>query len=118
MHDDLERLLADERMITPSARFLTSVMEAVEREANAPPALPFPWLPALPLFLATVTALAVAIREGLGSLRDPASIAVLGEQLRQFALLGADLGLQWVFLALAITAATVTLSLNQMHGRV
>ena len=40
--DDLDRLLAGDDMVIPSARFAADVMAAVERAANEPP-LPFPW---------------------------------------------------------------------------
>ncbi len=118
MHDDIDRILADEDTITPSAGFLTSVMRAVEREAAIPPPLKFPWLRALPGFLATIAALAVAIWQGIGSLRDPASIALLEEQLRRFAVVAAGMGLQWVLLAVAITIIAVMLPLSVMGSGV
>lgn len=111
-HDDLERLLADEDEITPSSRLLTSVMEAVEREAAAPPPLEFPWLRALPGLVAAIAALAVGMWNALAAWSDPAAIAVLGEELRRFTALAADLGLQWVVLALAITLVSVLLPLR------
>jgi hypothetical protein len=41
--DDLDRVLSSERMVAPSPRFAVSVMQAIRREAEAPPALAFPW---------------------------------------------------------------------------
>jgi len=41
--DDLERILSSEPMIDPAPGFTAQVMEAVRREAEAPPALAFPW---------------------------------------------------------------------------
>ena len=58
--DDLDPWLVDDDAIVPSSGFTASVMEAVEREASMPPAIPFPWKRALP-------GLAVARR---GSARD------------------------------------------------
>lgn len=112
MHDDIERMLADEDEITPSPALLTSVMAAVEREAAVPPPLEFPWLRALPGLLATIAALAVATWRGIGSLSDPAAVAAFDEELRRLLVLAAGLGLQWVMLAVAVTLVSVLLPLS------
>jgi hypothetical protein len=112
MHDDIERLLGDEDEITPSARFLPAVMDAVQREAAAPRPLEFPWLRALPGLVATVAALAVATWHGIGSLSDPATSAVLAEELRELMALAAGVGLQWVVLAIAVTIVSALLPLR------
>ena len=55
--DELDRALANlsnEDAILPSSGFAASVMDAVRREALAPPPLPFPWKRALPCFAACV----------------------------------------------------------------
>lgn len=118
MRDEIEHLLANDDEITPSARFLPSVMETVEREAAAPRPLEFPWVRALPGLLATIAALAVAIWDGIGSLRDPATIALFDEQLRQLTVLGDNIGLQWIALAIAITIVSVTLPLKLTRVRI
>ena len=41
--EELDRLLAGEPGIEPSATFARAVMAAVRREADTPPPLPFPW---------------------------------------------------------------------------
>jgi hypothetical protein len=41
--DDLDRLLSSDDPVQPSARFVTSVMEAIGDVATEPPPLPFPW---------------------------------------------------------------------------
>lgn len=116
-HDDIERILADDDTMTPSAGFLTSVMEAVGREAAAPSPLKFPWVRALPGLLATIAALAVAIWHGIGSLTNPASFAVFDQQLRQLAALAAGMGLHWVLFAVAITILSVMLPLRLTRVR-
>jgi len=116
MHDDIERLLADDDEITPSSRFLRAVMDAVQREATAPRPLEFPWLRALPGLVATITALAVATRHGIGAWSDPASMAVFDEELRQIMALAAGLGLQWVVLAVAVTIVSALLPLRLTCG--
>jgi hypothetical protein len=103
--DDIARILADEDTIAPSPRFLASVMRAVEREAAVPPPLAFPWMRALPAFLAVIAALV-----GLGTslAGDPMAARQLEEQLARLpALLGA-LQLHWV--ALAVVATLVSLA--------
>jgi hypothetical protein len=117
MHDEIERILANGDTIAPSAGFLTSVMEAVEREAAALPPLAFPWSRALPGLLAAIAAFAVAIWHGIGSLRDPASSAILDEQLREFMVLATGMGLHWILFAVAITILSMILPLSLMRVR-
>jgi hypothetical protein len=115
MHDDVERILADEDTITPSARFLPSVMAAVQLEAAAPHPLEFPWFRAAPGFLATIAAFAAATWHGIGLLKDPAFIAAFGEQTRELTLLATGMGLHWLLLAVAITILSVMLPLSLMR---
>jgi hypothetical protein len=116
MDDDIERILADDEEIAPSSGFLISVMKAVELEAAAPVPLRFPWKRAWPGLLATIAALAVALWNGIGSLRDPATLAVLDDRLRQLMVFAADLGLQWVILALAVPIISVLLPLSMTRN--
>ncbi len=46
--DDLDRILADERVIRPSKGFTAGVMKAVHEQAAVPPPLEFPWSRFLP----------------------------------------------------------------------
>jgi len=46
--DEMNRILSREDEIFPSSGFAASVMDAVRREAAAPPPIPFPWKRALP----------------------------------------------------------------------
>jgi hypothetical protein len=109
-HDEIDRILASEDEIEPSPGFLASVMEAVEREAAAPPTLTFPWIRLLPGFLAMVVAMTAAMWHGIGVLSDPAVVAVLDDQIRQFADLATRFGLQWIVLGLVITAISIAFS--------
>ena len=110
MQNDIDQILGDEEQITPSLSFLQSVMEAVEREAALPQPLKFPWSRALPGLLAMITALVVAIWNGIDSLNDPATLAIFDEQLRQYASLAAGIGLQWIAIAVVITIVSLMLS--------
>jgi hypothetical protein len=58
--DDLDRFLSDDEIV-PSSGFVVRVMDAVRVEAAAPPAIPFPWLRALPGIVTVVIALASMI---------------------------------------------------------
>ncbi|MFY9907909.1 MAG: hypothetical protein WAK62_22345 [Terriglobales bacterium] len=46
--DEMNRILSRDDDILPSSGFAASVMDAVRREAAAPPPIPFPWKRALP----------------------------------------------------------------------
>lgn len=59
--DDLDPWLADDDAIVPSSGFTASVIEAVEREASMPPAIPFPWKRALPGLAGLVVALLASV---------------------------------------------------------
>jgi hypothetical protein len=47
-HNEIDHILSREDEILPSSGFAVSVMDAVRREAAAPPPIPFPWKRALP----------------------------------------------------------------------
>ena len=59
MNDDIDRVLFREDDILPSSGFTVSVMDAVRREAAAPPPIPFPWRRALPGLVVGAAALLV-----------------------------------------------------------
>lgn len=117
IHDDVDRILANDDEIVPSSGFLRSVMQAVEREAAAPRPLEFPWLRALPAFLATIAALATAVWNGIVALSDPESAAAFDEQVRQIALFAASVDLQWIMLAVVITVVSGMLPLRLILAR-
>jgi hypothetical protein len=59
--DEIDRMLSREDEILPSSGFALSVMDAVRREAAAPPPIPFPWKRALPGLVVVGVALALAL---------------------------------------------------------
>jgi hypothetical protein len=63
--EDIDRILSGKQEIVPSSGFLDSVMDAVRREAVAPPPIAFPWRRAAPglavAFLAIVWVLVATI---------------------------------------------------------
>ena len=65
---DMDRILLKHDEILPSSGFAASVMEAVRREASAPPPIPFPWRRALPGIVVATFALVLVVT--WGSLRS------------------------------------------------
>ena len=60
--DEIDRILGGEEDVQPSSGFHSSVMDAIHREATAPPPIPFPWKRAWPaLAAATLTLVASSV---------------------------------------------------------
>lgn len=59
--DELDRVLSMQDELQPSSGFAASVMEAVRREAAAPPPIPFPWKRAWPGLVVAGLALVVLV---------------------------------------------------------
>jgi hypothetical protein len=123
-HDELDRILSREEEILPSSGFAASVMDAVRREAAAPPPIPFPWRRALPLVAAAGVALVlvvVVLVVGITQLgREGARLPSAGEwmpRLLPFVNAAVVSAAGWVLLALALSFASVALSLRLASGR-
>jgi hypothetical protein len=123
-HDEIDRILSRDEEILPSSGFAASVMDAVRREAAVLPPIPFPWRRALPLFAAAVVALVlvvVVLVMGIPQLgREGASSPSAGEwmpTLLPFVNAAAISAAGWVLLALALSFASVALSLRLASGR-
>ncbi len=110
--DDIDYILTNEKLITPSPGFLASVMRAVRRQAASLPPLKFPWRRTLPGILATFAAIMRAVWDLVGFLNEPDVLAGFKEQLHQFADLAAQFGVQWIVLAVAITVVSLMLSIS------
>jgi len=109
--DDLDRILSSEREIVPSSGFAGNVMDAIRREASAPPPIPFPWRRALPgmvISAAAVLALFVMVFSQLGRVAAAAASPASHRLVSIVAASAARLG--WVVLALAVWFASVALS--------
>ena len=109
-HDVIDDILATEETIVPSAGFPGAVMAAIGREASAPRKLTFPWLRALPVFLATLVAFGTAVWQGIANVLEPSVAANLQEQLQQLALLAEGADLHWMAIGLVITAFSLALA--------
>jgi hypothetical protein len=104
MNDDLDRALADEPGIDPSPVFVRSVMAAVEREAAAPPPIPFPWLRAAPI---AVAALGVVMFVVYAALVARPSAPPPSAQLADALLQSVTPAVLWVAVSLLVSAASV-----------
>jgi len=121
--DEIDRILSREDEILPSSGFALSVMDAVRREAAAPPPIPFPWKRALPglvvgafvlalVFVAVVAAIvqligapaAAHLSMSLPSLLTPIFGAGLQGNL--------EIAAGWTVLALLVAFVSVKLSMR------
>ncbi len=113
-HEDLDRILSQEREITPSPGFVTSVMDAARQEAATPPPIPFPWRRAMPGVVAAVLALGFVLVAGMTSLaRSPAAETppvILPSALALTFELARAMGAGWIALALILSFASMKLS--------
>src|SRR5271157_2825438 len=62
---EIDPILSGQDELLPSAGFVASVMDAVRREAAAPPPIPFPWKRALAGLALAVVALALLVVVGV-----------------------------------------------------
>lgn len=113
--NDIDRILTEEDHITPSPRFVEHVMQAVHREAAAPPPIAFPWLRALPGFAAAFAALIAVIWNGIITFDEAAASATFDQLLVQLTNDLSSAGLLWLLLATAVTIVSVTLPLGLMR---
>ena len=130
-HDEgeISRILSREEEILPSSGFAISVMDAVRREAAAPPPIPFPWKRALPglvvggfalalVFLTLVVAIAQLLRASTSahfSMSLPSVLTpIFGLGLQRNLKIAAS----WTVLALLVAFVSVKLSMRLASGRV
>jgi hypothetical protein len=119
-HDEFDRILSEEQGIVPSSGFATAVMDAVRREASAPPPIPFPWKRALPglaaagLGLASVFVCFVRLVRGAAGMPGPATQSSELVPILQTMM---DVRAGWIALVLLLTLASVTLSMRLAVGR-
>lgn len=118
--DDIDRILSKEQEIIPSSGFLGSVMDAMQREATAPP-IPFPWKRALPGLIAAGLALVSVLVASISLfIRGTVTQPLPSELLSSFALIiGAwkTVGASWIVLALVLSLASVKLSGRLLSGK-
>ena len=102
--EDIDRMLTHEDDIVPSSGFATSVMEAVTREATAPPPIAFPWKRALPGLSWCLAVIAGFLVTGL---RSSANASATPEAVVPPAVLA---GVGWIAAALAASLFSAAVS--------
>ncbi|MGA2964646.1 MAG: hypothetical protein ABSD64_00430 [Terriglobales bacterium] len=121
---EIDRILSRGDEILPSSGFAVSVMDAVRREAAAPPPIPFPWKRALPglivggLVLALVLVAGVVAVAQLGRASTGAQFSMSWPSVLTPILHGnlEDAAI-WTVLALLVTFVSVKLSMRFVSGR-
>ena len=111
--DDLDPWLVDDDAIVPSSGFTASVMEAVEREASMPPAIPFPWTRALPGLASLVVALLATVGSAalFGVWQSDDAVRPLVDQMTS---MGGQIG--WITAAVMLTLASLAWSWRLTRG--
>jgi len=119
--EDFDRILSKEQEIAPSSGFVVSVMDAVQREAEAPPPIPFPWKRALPGLTAAGLALVWVFVTGISLfIRETVTQPLPPELLSRFALIieaWKTVGASWITLALVLSLASVKFSARFVFGK-
>lgn len=124
-HDEIDRILSREDEILPSSGFAVSVMDAVRREAAAPPPIPFPWKRAIPGLVAAGVVLVLVLVGGVVAVGQLGRAASPDLSLAFPSLSSSTFGLQrnlgsatiWTALALVASLISVKLSMRLASGR-
>ncbi|MEM7362824.1 MAG: hypothetical protein AAF525_02265 [Pseudomonadota bacterium] len=109
--DDIERVLANEKMITPSAGYVDRVMMAVNDDLTMLPQTSFPWRRLGPGYLVTILTLILGVWQLIQSpaTSSPGSSAI--------ATMAMDMGVQWLLLAVVVTIVAIAIPSLLMQGR-
>lgn len=119
-NDDLDRVLSEEQEIMPSSGFVSSVMDAVRREAAALPPIPFPWRRALPGLTVAALALGLVFAADIalftsGTAAQPLPV-VLPSAFSLILEAAKTVRAGWIALALILSLASVKLSIRLRTG--
>ncbi|MGB9205500.1 MAG: hypothetical protein WCB94_16200 [Terriglobales bacterium] len=126
-HDEneIDSILSRADEILPSSGFAVSVMDAVRREAAAPPPIPFPWKRALPGLVIGGLALALVLVAGavaitqLGRASTTAQFSTFLPSLMPTLFHGGiESAAIWTAMALLMTLVSVKLSMRLASGSV
>ena len=112
--DDIDRVLASDDSIVPSSGFAASVMEAVRRDADVPPPIPFPWKRVLPGLVYCLGALAALLIMGLS---QAGGGTALSNRLTRILEAATDVGAEWIAVALVVSLVSVVFSIRVVGRR-
>lgn len=127
---EIDNILSKQDEIVPSSGFVVSVMDAVRREAAAPPPIPFPWKRALPVLLLAALAVTLVVVVGVAIIAQPAAGSVASRIAAQAQSLPAPLmpvpllqgvigtAALWTGLALLLAFVSVKLSIRMASSTV
>jgi hypothetical protein len=122
--DEINHILSREDEILPSSGFAVSVMDAVRREAAAPPPIPFPWKRALPglvvagLALVLILISVIAAIAQLGKATTPQFSMSMPPEMPSIFNGGIKSAGIWTVLALLVAFVSAKLSMRLGSGRV
>lgn len=122
--NEIDHILSREDEILPSSGFLASVMDSVQREAAAPPPIPFPWKRAVPGLAAACCALALVLAVGFmassqsGHTTLPQLPSPSGPSMSPIFGGGIESAAIWTALSLLVAWVSVKLSVRLAVGRV
>jgi hypothetical protein len=114
--DEMDRILSRDEQIAPSSGFVSSVMDAVRREAATPPPIPFPWERAAPGLAGWAVTLGAMVLGAFGWIED-ASGTQIAAALAGLEEAGASIGAGWIILALLVSLVSVKLSMRLAGAR-
>jgi hypothetical protein len=121
--EEIDRILSREDEMVPSSGFAVSVMDAVRREAAAPPPIPFPWKRALPglavgsLVLALILGAIVRAIAQVDKAPTPQLSMSMPSVMPSIFNGGLRSAAIWTALALLVALVSVKLSMRLASGR-
>jgi hypothetical protein len=124
-HDasQIDYILSREDEILPSSGFAISVMDAVRREAAAPPPIAFPWKRALPGMVVAALALLLVVAGGVMAIAQgyrpatPQLSMTVPFVMPSIFNGGLESAAIWIALALLVAFVSVKLSMRLASGR-
>jgi hypothetical protein len=129
--DQTDRILSRDDEILPSSGFAVSVMDAVRREAAAPPPIPFPWKRALPGLVIASLAAVLVLAAGVMAIAQLGRASTSAPFYTSFSLSlplpsvlppifhgGAGSAAIWTAMALLVAFVSVKLSIRLASGRI
>jgi hypothetical protein len=121
-NEEIDQMLSRDDEIQPSSGFAASVMDAVRREAAAPPPIPFPWKRALPGMVAGGLVLALVLVAGIVGIAQISKVTPQSSISLPYAMPplfhgGIESAATWTVLSLLVALVSVKLSMRLASGR-